>query len=103
MNKRTRATAISKRTKEAVFKRDGGKCVLCGRWADPSWACAHYIRRSHGGLGVEKNILTLCPSCHRAFDEGIDKTKLRAILSEYLADKYDDWCESELVYRKGET
>ena len=102
MNKRTRATAISKRTKEAVFERDGGKCVLCGRWAYPSWSSAHFIRRSHGGLGIEKNILTLCPSCHRAFDEGVDKAKLRAILSEYLSECYDDWSESDLIYRKGE-
>lgn len=101
MTKRTKATNIPPWVKKSVYERDGGHCVLCVRWAEPSWACAHYIRRSHGGLGVEKNILTLCPSCHRAYDEGPDGQRLRAVLSEYLAGCYDEWSETELVYRKG--
>lgn len=101
MQRRTKATAISQDVKKAVYERDGGHCVLCGRWAEPSWACAHYIRRSHGGLGVEKNIITLCPSCHRAYDEGPDRQRLKAVLSEYLSGCYDVWSESELIYRKG--
>ena len=86
--------------KEAVYKRDNEKCVLCGRWAEKSWACAHYVRRSQGGLGIEKNIVTLCPSCHRAYDEGPDRYRLKAVLSEYLSGFYDDWNEEELRYRK---
>lgn len=100
MKKRTKATNIPPSVKKAVYERDGGVCVLCGRWADPSWACAHYIRRSQGGLGIEQNILTLCPACHRAFDEGKDRARIAARLSEYLSDHYEDWNEDELKYRK---
>ena len=102
MSKRTKATSIPPKVKEAVYKRDNEKCVLCGRWADKSWACAHYIRRSQGGLGVEKNILTLCPACHLAFDEGPDRQRLKAYLSEYLSGCYDEWNEEELRYHKYE-
>ena len=30
MHKRTKATSIPKKVKDAVWKRDGGKCVICG-------------------------------------------------------------------------
>ena len=100
MNRRTKMTAIPKSVKEAVYERENHHCVLCGRYADPSWACAHYIRRSQGGLGVEKNIITLCPACHLGFDEGPERHRIRAFLSEYLSGCYEDWSEDELRYRK---
>ena len=100
MNKRSKATSIPISVKKAVYERDDHHCVLCGRWAELSWACAHYIRRSQGGLGVEKNILTLCPSCHLAYDEGPDRQRLRAVLSEYLSGCYNEWSEDELRYQK---
>lgn len=100
MNRRTKMTAIPKSVKEAVYERDNHHCVLCGRYADPSWACAHYIRRSQGGLGIEKNIITLCPACHLGFDEGPDRYRIRAYLSEYLSGCYDEWSEDELRYKK---
>lgn len=99
MNKRTRALQIPRKVKEAVFKRDGGRCVGCGRWAQIDWACAHFIARSHGGLGIEENVLTLCPECHSAFDNGVDRRKLQEKYHEYLKNIYGvDKC---LVYRKG--
>lgn len=100
MNRRTKATAIPQSVKKKVYERDNCRCVLCHRWAEPAWACAHYIRRSQGGLGVEKNILTLCPACHLAFDEGPDRQRLRAYLSEYLSGCYTEWSEEELRYSK---
>ena len=100
MNTRTKKTAIPRRVKERVYTRDNGKCVLCGRWAEPSWACAHFIRRSQGGLGIEENILTLCPACHRDFDEGPDRKALTGILETYLSSIYDNWSKEDLRYRK---
>ena len=100
MNTRTKKTAIPRHVKERVYTRDNGKCVLCGRWAEPSWACAHFIRRSQGGLGIEENILTLCPRCHRDFDEGPDRKALTGILETYLSSKYDNWSKEDLRYRK---
>ena len=31
MHKMTKATSIPKSVKEAVYERDGGRCILCGR------------------------------------------------------------------------
>ena len=66
MNERTKACAISKATKDAVYKRDRGQCVLCGK---PGLPEAHYIPRSKGGLGIEQNIVTLCRPCHDLMDK----------------------------------
>ena len=46
MHKRTKACAISKKTKERVFERDMGACIFCGA---PGLPEAHVIPRSHGG------------------------------------------------------
>lgn len=100
MNRRKKATSIPQKVKEAVYERDNHKCVLCGKWAERSWACAHYIRRSQGGLGIEKNIVTLCPVCHMAYDESSRRNEIKAYLGEYLSNHYDEWSEDELRYRK---
>lgn len=76
MSKRSKACAIPKAVKRKVYERDNHRCVACGRWVEERFACAHYIARAHGGLGVEENILTLCEDCHWAFDhEAGDKSK----------------------------
>lgn len=102
MHKRTKALQIPSKVKSAVYERDGGRCVLCGRFALPEWACAHYIARSHGGLGIEQNILTLCPPCHVRYDHSIERKAIRIILRAHLERCYDDWSEDKLIYRKGE-
>ncbi len=98
----TRACAIPLSVKEAVWERDGGCCVLCGVPVDRSLANAHFIPRSHGGLGVKENILTLCPSCHMRFDQSGDRNEIKKILKEYLKEQYRGWNEDELRYRKYE-
>jgi hypothetical protein len=109
MNKRTKALSISKAVKEAVYERDNRVCVLCG---SPQGApVAHIVRRSQGGLGIEQNIVTLCSSCHRAFDEGANISKfgkgttresLYCHLVAYLKQFYPDWNREDMIYRKGE-
>ncbi len=100
MHKRTKALSISKSVKDAVWKRDGGYCVLCGSpYAQPN---AHYISRAQGGLGIERNIVTLCLNCHRRYDQTPDRAEIRLDLREYLESKYPDWDESQLIYQKGE-
>ena len=100
MHKRTKALSIPKRVKDAVWKRDGGCCVLCGSpRAQPN---AHYISRAQGGLGIEQNIVTLCSDCHRQYDQTADRAEIRLDLREYLESKYPDWDESQLIYQKGE-
>lgn len=100
MHKRTKACMIQKAVKEKVWERDGQHCVGCGRWVPVECACAHYIARSHGGLGIEKNVLTLCAECHSEFDQSAKRRELQEIYGEYLKRFYGDL--SGLTYRKGE-
>ena len=91
---------IPKAVKEAVWRRDHCSCVGCGRWVPMSCACAHFVARSHGGLGIEKNVLTLCLECHQRFDNGTHRAEQREKYGEYLMSIYGDL--SGLTYRKGE-
>ena len=107
MTDRTTALAIPRRVKEAAAKRDSVQrwpcCILCGRTAPTSnplaFSCAHYISRGQGGLGIEENILTLCPTCHREYD-GERRRELRPILERHLREHYPGWDESKLYYSK---
>ena len=96
MHKETKATSIPPKVKAAVLERDGW-CVWCGRPGEPN---AHFIPRSHGGLGIEENILTLCPDCHRAYDFGPHRAEMRKRFKAYLMARYPDWDETKLIYRK---
>ena len=98
MHRETMVTAISGRTKKAVWLRDFGRCVLCSSInAGPH---CHFIRRSQGGLGIPENIWTGCHRCHAAFDtEGTDGP-LHERMRDYFHTLYPDWDESKLVYRK---
>lgn len=100
MHKRTKATAIPKKVKERVYMRDKGRCVLCDRVVDPSCACAHFIPRSQGGLGIEQNILTLCPDCHREYDEGRHRKHLKEQFRDYLEAEYGVLDDEDLTYHK---
>ena len=106
--RRTEKLAISRVVKAQVANRDswGGWpcCVLCGLPSpadDPlAFSNAHYIPRSHGGLGTEENILTLCPACHRKFDQSGSRDAIRKLLRRYLQEQYETWNEEDLIYRK---
>lgn len=102
-SRRTKALEIPRSVKEQVAERDGFCCILCGRPAPSenplAYSNAHYISRAHGGLGIEQNILTLCEEDHRAYD-GARREELRPIMRRYLSEYYENWTESELIYRK---
>ena len=107
MKKRTKELSIPIKVKETVAKRDSFDgwpcCLLCGTPAPSEYPLAfsnaHYIRRSQGGLGIEENILTLCPDCHRWFDESGEK-RLMEKFAKYLQGCYPKWDEEELRYKK---
>ena len=98
-SRQARAHSIPATVKLIVNRRDNGLCVYCGR---PGLPEAHFIPRSKGGLGIPQNILTLCRSCHDAFDHGTkrDREGMREYFREYLMSVYPDWKEENLVYRK---
>lgn len=104
---RTKALAITKAVKGAVAERDSVDgwpcCIWCGRPAPTdnrmAYSNAHYIARSQGGLGIERNILTLCSQHHMEYDTW-RRAEMKPVLQKYLRGKYPDWKESELIYRK---
>lgn len=97
MSKRSKACAISKAVKEAVYKRDKGRCIVCNKQGIPN---AHYIRRSQGGLGIEENVVTLCMRCHSAFDDGNMRHTIGAVILDYLKYRYPNWIKDKVIYKK---
>lgn len=98
MRKATKYLAISQSVKKKVWERDNGMCVLCG--TTHAAPCAHIIPRSHGGLGIESNIVTLCERCHLAYDYGENRKEIRNDLVEYMQKFYPDWTEEKNMYDK---
>lgn len=98
MHKMTKATAISPAVKAAVFARDRGRCVVCG--SPLGLPCAHVVRRSRGGKGIEQNIVTLCPLCHSEFDEGRNRDAYEVKIIAYLKGFYPGWNRADMVCRK---
>lgn len=45
-HKMTQATEIQEGVKEAVWERDGHKCIFCENYVDKFFANAHFIPRS---------------------------------------------------------
>lgn len=104
--KRVDALAISQAVKAAVAERDSidGRpcCIWCGRPAPAplAYSNAHYISRAQGGLGIEENILTLCPDCHRIYDQTPARKSMRPILRRYLQEHCHEWNENKLTFEK---
>jgi len=97
-SKYSKACDISKKVKDTVWERDNHHCIICGSPA--AMPNAHYIPRSHGGLGIEQNIVTLCADCHRAYDQTTSRKWYHEHIRFYLKSKYPDWGESKLIYHK---
>lgn len=58
------AGGVSEDVRQAVFKRDGGRCKACDSTDDLS--LDHIIPRSKGGSHDESNLQTLCRRCNAA-------------------------------------
>ena len=100
MHKRTKATDITPKVREIVKARDKQKCVYCGT----SYAIqlAHiFVNRSHGGLGIEQNLVCLCIEHHMAMDNSREeKAKpIREHCERYLKERYEIDVES-MRYKK---
>lgn len=108
-SKRAKATDIPKKVKDKVWERDHERCIYCGsRSAMPS---AHaLLSRAQGGLGIEKNVVTLCFMCHRIYDQGsndekkkyariVGKPEIGKYIRSYLEAIYGPIREDEIKYR----
>lgn len=108
MRERTVSLGITLAVKEAVADRDSFDgwpcCLLCGTPTPANnrlaFSCAHYISRAQGGMGREDNILSLCPDCHRRYDNTTDRVMLQPYFRRYLMEHYPNWNEENLVYKK---
>ena len=99
-SRRKKAVEIPPIVKKIVAERDKGICIFCGQAGLPE---AHYIRRSHGGLGIEQNIVTLCRICHRNYDSPSNKELSEMIgrsIENHLKSHYPNWNKEDLIYRK---
>ena len=97
MHKRTKACAISKKTKLEVYRRDMGACIFCGC---PGLPEAHVIARSHGGLGCKENIVTACRKCHDLLDNSEHRQQMLSHAISYLKMFYPDWKSEDFFFYK---
>lgn len=97
MHRRTKACAISRKTKIRVYDRDEGRCIFCGR---PGLPEAHVVPRSHGGLGIEENIVTACRPCHDMLDNSVFRQRMLEVAAEHLRQFYPDWNINDFIYEK---
>ena len=110
MRKDTKARDFDQNAKTAISERDSFDgwpcCINCGRpspQGEPTaFSNAHFIPRAQGGLGIPENGLTLCPECHRKYDQTTARKGMREFFREYLKPKYQDWDEAKLYYRRNE-
>ena len=96
-HKRTKACAISKKTKLKVYQRDNGLCIFCGAQGLPE---AHVIPRSQGGLGCEANIITACRKCHDKLDNSPKRKEMLKTAIEYLKRFYPEWTKEDYIFDK---
>lgn len=99
MHKRTRACSIKTAIKKRVEERDGHCCIFC---QSPGRGEAHVIPRSHGGLGVEQNLITVCRPCHFLLDDTVSRPLYLELAKQHLKRFYPDWCVDSVIYKKGE-
>ena len=96
---RSKACDIPQRVKSEVWERDKHRCVVCGSpYAMPN---AHFRSRANSGMGVAKNIVTLCFKCHYNYDQTPKRQQYKAFIENYLKSKYIDWSEDDIIYKKG--
>ena len=106
--KRTKCLEIPMKVKRIVAERDSVDghpcCIWCGKPAPTTnplaYSNAHYIPRSRGGLGIERNILTLDWECHMRYDQTEHQEEMKEKFREHLMSCYPDWDEGALVYKK---
>lgn len=96
---RSKACDIPQRVKSEVWERDKHRCIVCGSpYAMPN---AHFRSRANSGMGVAKNIVTLCFKCHYNYDQTPKRQQYKTFIENYLKSKYIDWSEDDIIYKKG--
>ena len=95
---RSKACDIPQQVKSEVWERDKHRCIVCGSpYAMPN---AHFRSRANSGMGVAKNIVTLCFKCHYNYDQTPKRQQYKTFIENYLKSKYIDWSEDDIIYKK---
>ena len=80
--------SVSKFLRKAVWDRDGGKCQLCGKPADPfNFDLAHNRAHARGGRLTLANTYVAHPSCNRSIGTHTKKSALRQVGIETPEDR----------------
>lgn len=59
------------------------------------------LKGRNGGLGIEENIVTLCPKCHYQEDHGLNTELYEDCIESYLKGIYGaNWDKNKLIYKK---
>jgi len=61
-------TPIGKTEWEAIKRRSGNKCLMCGRTEKSAGVLEKAHMKAHSKGGTQ--YFPLCPTCHRKFDSG---------------------------------
>lgn len=74
--KKRARSQMSDKLRYTILKRDGFRCVLCGRGRDDGAQLEvdHIFPVSKGGETVPKNLRTLCKECNRGKRDEIEET-----------------------------
>ncbi len=79
----------------AVYERDRGLCIFCGKVAVD---IMHYISRGNLGLGIEENLACGCRECHMRLDQSKHRNEMLKIFRSYLDELYPNFTERK--YKK---
>ncbi len=93
---------FGEKARRTIKDRDGG-CIFCRAYGNsgfPATQIAHYIPRSHGGLGVPENGAYVCAPHHQNLDNSPLRQKYMAFFKRYLQGHYKIWNENDLIYDK---
>ncbi|WP_066689105.1 HNH endonuclease [Christensenella intestinihominis] len=100
----TKATDISIEVREIVKERDSIEgypcCIISGKTCDLQ--IAHYIPRSHGGLGIPENLAVMNIEWHRKYDDqdSPEHNMIKAAFRDYLDGFYPNFPDEDRVYHK---
>lgn len=103
MSRRSKACEFSAGERKKIKARDEGQCIFCKMFGYSGYEATqimHYIPRSHGGLGVEKNGALGCVVHHQMLDNSDKRKVMQDLFKSYLYGCYDDWTEKDLIYSK---
>lgn len=111
MHRRTGKLRFTQKERKKIVERDGGACIFCRLGyrmeGGDSFSLSvkdimHFVPRSAGGLGVERNGAVGCRYHHTMLDNGSggNRKEMLSLFEAYLRGKYPDWDRGRLVYRK---